>query len=244
MPKSCLPFHLFPSVIARVDGRPDIFIFGIGTDFLVQRWNFRLGFGPTTQASRVHFWWHWKWRKQKQGIKGYLVLFYHLSWSRTCTHATSALFLWHCVWKSLIKSHFTTLRAKRATIIFKYIWILKWDIFGDFQTLWCAIFGIVTKQSDKNWLDGVLKYTILGLLLAILAGAHLKWYLEPNSSIQEFKKEMKYYFIPVGTSFKLKLNSILGATWSYCGVVKTDALWTLDMVHWSRRTTVLLTASN
>ena len=26
------------------------------------------------------------------------------------------------------------------------------------------------------------------------------------------KKEMKYYFIPVGTSFKLKLNSILGAT--------------------------------
>ena len=50
-----LPFHLFPSVIARVDGRPDIFIFGIGTDFLVQRWNFRLWFGPTTQASRVHF---------------------------------------------------------------------------------------------------------------------------------------------------------------------------------------------
>ena len=87
-----LPFHLFPSVIARVDGRPDIFIFGIGTDFLVQRWNFWLWFGPTTQASRVHFWWHWKWRKQKQGIKGYLVLFYHLSWSRTCTHATSALF--------------------------------------------------------------------------------------------------------------------------------------------------------
>ena len=123
MPKSCLPFHLFPSVIARVDGRPDIFIFGIGTDFLVQRWNFRLGFGPTTQASRVHFWWHWKWRKQKEGIKGYLLLFYHLSWSRTCTHATSALFLWHChsVWKSLIKSHFTTLRAKRATIIFKYL---------------------------------------------------------------------------------------------------------------------------
>ena len=59
----------------------------------------------------------------------------------------------------------------------------------NFQTLWCAIFGIVTKQSDKNWLDGVLKYTILGLLLAILAGAHLKWYLEPNSSIQELKKK-------------------------------------------------------
>ena len=53
---------------------------------------------------------------------------------------------YHSVWKSIKKSHFSTLRAKRAKHFQNAaIWILalkisirfyKWDIFGDFQTLW------------------------------------------------------------------------------------------------------------
>ena len=110
-------------------------------------------------------------------------------------------------------------------------------IFKHFNVLFLQL--LWTKQSDK-------KLVIWRLLFAMLAGAHLKWYLEPNSSIQKSKRnEVLFHSGGFGTSFKPKLNSILGATWSYCGVVKTDALWTLlDMVHWSRRTTGLLTASN